>query len=157
MSSFRGAEGSADGREAAAAALRAQPAGLGEVVAQHRRGEADGGWHICHPWQDGAGCGPSDMTMIPTLALFLAFLSAVAYLIHAPTAPSGTRADPQPDPPDGCHTPSGTSRSSGPTYSANGRTRVLAARCSKMCAVHPSTRAATKSGVKVAGSNPMRW
>ena len=35
--------------------------------------------------------------------------------------------------------------------------RAFAAACSIMWAVQPVTRLATKSGVKVSVSNPMRW
>ena len=47
-------------------------------------------------------------------------------------------------------------RSSGPTYSDSGRMSAFDAACSMMCAVQPTTRAATNSGVKVRVSNPIR-
>jgi hypothetical protein len=48
-------------------------------------------------------------------------------------------------------------RSGGPLYAESGRIRALLAVCSMMCAVHPVIRAATKIGVKVAVSKPIRW
>ncbi|CPU65701.1 Uncharacterised protein [Mycobacteroides abscessus] len=35
--------------------------------------------------------------------------------------------------------------------------RALAARCSMTCAVQPTTRDATNSGVNIGVSKPMRW
>ncbi|MET4146326.1 hypothetical protein ABIB45_003260 [Arthrobacter sp. UYCo732] len=51
----------------------------------------------------------------------------------------------------------GTCRSSGPLYSLSGRISELDAACSMMCAVQPVIRLATKSGVNVGVSKPMRW
>ncbi len=45
-------------------------------------------------------------------------------------------------------------RSAGPSYSESGRISELDARCSTTCAVQPTTRAATNSGVKARVSKP---
>jgi len=50
----------------------------------------------------------------------------------------------------------GTARSSGPVYRLSGRMSAFAASCSRTCAVHPVTRAAMKSGVKISVSKPIR-
>ena len=55
------------------------------------------------------------------------------------------------------HAFAGTCRSSGPLYTESGRMSALEACCSMMCAVQPVTRLATKSGVNVSVSNPIRW